>query len=100
MRRPEARIMDLSEDERPIGIQIFGHEPEIMAAAAKMAEDRGADFVDINMGCPVPKITKGKDGCALMREPELAKEIVTTVKAAIKIPLTVKFRLGWDDDTR
>lgn len=100
MRRPEARIMDLSEDERPTGIQIFGHEPEIMAAAAKMAEERGADFVDINMGCPVPKITKGKDGCALMREPDLAEEIVKTVRAAIKLPLSVKFRLGWDDNTR
>lgn len=100
MNRPESRIMDLASDEHPIGIQIFGHEPEIMAVAAKMAQDKGADFVDINMGCPVPKITKGKDGCALMREPELAREIVTTVKSAISIPLTVKFRLGWDDDSR
>jgi nifR3 family TIM-barrel protein len=100
MNRPEARIMDLAANERPIGIQIFGHEPEIMAKAAEMAEQKGADFVDINMGCPVPKITKGKDGCALMREPELAQEIVTQVRAAIKIPLTVKFRLGWDDTTR
>ncbi|HEY9679715.1 MAG TPA: tRNA dihydrouridine synthase DusB [Drouetiella sp.] len=100
MNRPETRIMDLAADERPIGIQIFGHEPDVMATAAQMAEARGADFVDINMGCPVPKITKGKDGCALMREPELAKEIVETVKSAIKIPLSVKFRLGWDDDSR
>lgn len=100
MQRPEARIMDLAENERPIGIQIFGHEPEIMAEAAQLAQAKGADFVDINMGCPVPKITKGKDGCALMREPELAREIVTTVRSAIKIPLTVKFRLGWDDSSR
>lgn len=100
MNRPECRIMDLSDDERPIGIQIFGHEPDVMASAARMAEAKGADFVDINMGCPVPKITKGKDGCALMREPELAKEIVETVRAAISIPLSVKFRLGWDDESR
>ncbi len=100
MNRPETRIMDLSDDERPIGIQIFGHEPDVMAAAARMAEAKGADFVDINMGCPVPKITKGKDGCALMREPELAKEIVETVRASISIPLSVKFRLGWDDESR
>jgi tRNA-dihydrouridine synthase B len=100
MNRPECRIMDLSDDERPIGIQIFGHEPDVMASAARMAEAKGADFVDINMGCPVPKITKGKDGCALMREPELAKEIVETVRASISIPLSVKFRLGWDDDSR
>lgn len=100
MARPESRIMDLAPDERPIGIQIFGHEPDVMAKAAQMAEARGADFVDINMGCPVPKITKGKDGCALMREPDLAREIVTTVKSSISIPLSVKFRLGWDDTSR
>ena len=98
--KPESRIMDLLENEHPIGIQIFGHEPDVMAFAAQLAEKRGADFVDINMGCPVPKITKGKDGCALMREPELAREIISTVKSAIKIPVTVKFRLGWDDSTR
>lgn len=100
MNRPENRIMDLAEDEHPIGIQIFGHEPDVMAQAAQMAEKKGADFVDINMGCPVPKITKGKDGCALMREPDLAREIIETVKSAIAIPLTVKFRLGWDDNSR
>lgn len=100
MNRPDVRIMDLALEEHPVGIQIFGHEPEAMATAAQIAEKKGADFVDINMGCPVPKITKGKDGCALMREPELAREILTTVKSAIAIPLTVKFRLGWDDDSR
>lgn len=100
MHRPEARIMDLAEDEHPIGIQLFGHEPDVMAQAAQMAEAKGADFVDINMGCPVPKITKGKDGCALMREPDLAREIVQAVHSAIKIPVTVKFRLGWDDNSR
>lgn len=100
MNRPESRLLDLNPDEHPIGIQIFGHEPEIMAAAAQMAEKRGCDFVDINMGCPVPKITKGKDGCALMREPDLACEIVKTVRSAIAVPLTVKFRLGWDDESR
>ncbi len=100
MARPQARIMDLAADEHPIGIQIFGHEPDIMAEAALLAEKKGADFIDINMGCPVPKITKGKDGCALMKEPELAREIITTLKSAVFIPVTVKFRLGWDDDSR
>lgn len=100
LNRPETRLMDIATGEHPIGIQIFGHEPDIMASAAQMAQAKGADFVDINMGCPVPKITKGKDGCALMREPELAREIVRTVRGAINIPLTVKFRLGWDDQTR
>lgn len=98
--RPQSRIMDLSNTEHPIGIQVFGHEPDCMAAAAQMAEARGADFIDVNMGCPVPKITKGKDGCALMREPDLAREILTTMKSAVNIPVTVKFRLGWDDDSR
>lgn len=98
--KPESRIMDLAPDEHPIGIQIFGHEPDCMATAAQLAEKRGADFIDVNMGCPVPKITKGKDGCALMREPDLAREILTTMKSAVKIPVTVKFRLGWDDDSR
>lgn len=97
--RKENHIMDLSADEHPIGVQIFGHEPDVMAQAAQMAEARGADFVDINMGCPVPKIVKGKDGCALMREPELAREIMSAVKSAIKIPLTVKIRLGWSDES-
>jgi len=100
MNRPESRLMDIAAGEHPIGIQIFGHEPDVMAQAAQMAESKGADFVDINMGCPVPKITKGKDGCALMREPALAGEIVRTVRQAVSIPLTVKFRLGWDDDSR
>ena len=98
--RKDNHIMDLAPDEHPIGIQIFGHEPDIMAQAAQMAQARGADFIDINMGCPVPKITKGKDGCALMREPELASEIIKSIKSAVSIPVTVKFRLGWDDETR
>jgi tRNA-dihydrouridine synthase B len=100
MHRPETRIMDLMPGEDPIAIQIFGHEPDVMAKAAMMAEAKGANWVDINMGCPVPKITKGKDGCALMREPDLAGEIVRTVKSAVSIPVTVKFRLGWDDTSR
>jgi nifR3 family TIM-barrel protein len=98
--KPESRIMDLDPNEHPIGIQIFGHEPDVMVHAAQLAEAKGADFVDINMGCPVPKITKGKDGCALMREPDLARDIISAVKGAVKIPVTVKFRLGWDDSTR
>lgn len=97
MHSPGSRIMDLAPDENPIGIQLFGHEPDCMAEAAKMAQDKGADFVDINMGCPVPKITKGKDGCALMREPHLARDIIAAIKGAVDIPVTVKFRLGWDD---
>ncbi|MBK7748453.1 MAG: tRNA dihydrouridine synthase DusB [Candidatus Obscuribacter sp.] len=98
--KPESRLMDLAAGEHPIGIQIFGHEPDVMAHAAQLAEKRGADFIDINMGCPVPKITKGKDGCALMKEPELAREIISIVKQSVSVPVTVKFRLGWDDSNR
>lgn len=90
-------IMKLSPDEHPVGIQLFGHEVETMAKAAILAEEEGADFIDINMGCPAPKITKGKDGAALMREPELAIKITKAVINAVKVPVAVKMRLGWDE---
>ena len=97
MYNPNQSLMKLSEDEHPVGIQLFGHEPEVMAKAAILAEAQRADFIDINMGCPAPKITKGKDGAALMREPDLAIKIVKAVINAVKIPVTVKMRLGWDE---
>ena len=79
------------------GAQIFGNDPSIMAEAAGLAlEISGCDFVDINMGCPMPKIANSGDGCGLMRTPELAEKIVTAVRAAVKVPVTVKCRLGWD----
>ena len=85
------------EDERPCAVQIFGHEPEVMAEAAGLAlELSSADILDINMGCPVGKIVKSGDGSALMRDPELAGRIVEAVKAAVPVPVTVKFRKGWD----
>lgn len=87
--------MDIPQDDPLTGIQIFGHEPDVMAEAAKIAEDSGAKFIDINMGCPVPKITKGMDGAALMREPDLACDIVRQVIKAVNVPVTVKTRLGW-----
>ncbi len=92
-------LMKYSENERPIAIQIFGSEPEIMAEAAKIVEGFGADVIDINMGCPVPKVAGHGDGSALMKNPPLAGEIVKKVKNAINIPLSVKFRKGWDDDS-
>lgn len=95
--KPEQSRMELSNDEHPVGIQIFGHEPELMADAARMAEGEGADFVDINMGCPVPKITKGKDGAALMKEPDLACDIAKAVVNSVSVPVTVKMRLGWSE---
>ena len=97
MYNPNQSLMKLNPDEHPVGIQLFGHESDVMAKAAVLAEAQGADLIDINMGCPAPKITKGKDGAALMREPDLACEITKAVINAVKIPVTVKMRLGWDE---
>ena len=79
------------------GAQIFGNDPAIMAQGARLAmEISGADFLDINMGCPMPKIANSGDGCGLMRTPDLAADIVKAVAAAVAVPVTVKCRLGWD----
>lgn len=79
------------------GAQIFGNDPQIMAQAAELAlEISNCDFIDINMGCPMPKIANSGDGCGLMRTPELAGEIVAAVVKAVEVPVTVKCRLGWD----
>ena len=79
------------------GAQIFGNDPDIMAQAAALAiEKSGCDFLDINMGCPMPKIANSGDGCGLMRTPELAGQIVNAVAKAVDVPVTVKCRLGWD----
>ena len=79
------------------GVQIFGNEPEMMGEAAAFAlEQSGADFVDLNMGCPMPKIVNNGDGCALMKDPERAAKIVEAVKKAVPVPVTVKMRKGWD----
>lgn len=79
------------------GAQIFGNDPQVMAEGACLAlEISGCDFIDINMGCPMPKVANSGDGCGLMRTPELAGEIVTAVRDAVDVPVTVKCRLGWD----
>ena len=79
------------------GAQIFGNHPEIMAKGAELAlEISGCDFIDINMGCPMPKIANSGDGCGLMRTPELAGEIVKAIVNAVDVPVTIKCRLGWD----
>jgi tRNA-dihydrouridine synthase B len=87
---------EYTEEERPVSIQIFGGDPEKMAAAAQIVEGMGADIVDVNMGCPVPKIAKHNAGCSLMREPEHAATVVRAMTRAVKIPVTVKMRAGWD----
>ena len=91
---------EYTEEERPVSIQIFGGDPEKMAAAAQIVEGMGADIVDVNMGCPVPKIAKHNAGCSLMREPEHAAAVVRAMTKAVKIPVTVKMRAGWDADER
>ncbi len=79
------------------GAQIFGNDPQVMAEGARLAlEISGCDFIDINMGCPMPKVANSGDGCGLMRTPELAGESVTAVREAVDVPVTVKCRLGWD----
>ena len=91
---------EYTEEERPVSIQIFGGDPEKMAAAAQIVEGMGADIVDVNMGCPVPKIAKHNAGCSLMREPEHAASVISAMARAVKIPVTVKMRAGWNDKAR
>ena len=91
---------EYTEEERPISIQIFGGDPDKMAAAAQIVEGMGADIVDVNMGCPVPKIAKHNAGCSLMREPAHAAAVIAAMTKAVKIPVTVKMRAGWNDDER
>lgn len=88
--------MEVDERERPLGIQIFGSDPAIMAETCAVADELGADIIDINMGCWVPKVCKTGSGAALLREPDLAVEIAEAVIRATKKPVTVKVRAGWD----
>lgn len=87
------------ETDDPVGVQIEGTDPEVMARAARIIEENGrAVLIDINMGCPVPKIVKSGGGAALMNDPERAEKIVKAVVSAVRLPVTVKFRLGWDEN--
>ena len=90
------KYAEYTEEERPVSIQIFGGDPEKMAAAAQVVEGMGADIVDINMGCPVAKIAKHDAGCSLMKDPSHAATIVRAMTKAVRIPVTVKMRAGWD----
>lgn len=92
-------LLSFSEKEQPIGIQLFGCEPEIMAYAVKEAEQYEPKFIDVNMGCPMPKIVNNGDGSALMKNPALAAEIVEAMVKATKIPITVKIRAGYTKET-
>ncbi len=92
-------LMEISDLERPCGIQIFGDDPKCMADAAKHALENKPDIIDINMGCPAPKISSNGSGSALMKNPRLCGEIVKAGTAVTGIPVTVKIRKGWDDDS-
>ena len=101
--RKTKELAVIADDERPCALQIFGNDPEIMAKAAVLALEFAPDAIDINMGCPAPKIAGNGDGSALMRKPALAYEIVKRVKEALdgtNIPLTVKIRSGWDEKSK
>ena len=91
---------EFTEEERPVSIQIFGGDPDKMAAAAQVVEGMGADIVDVNMGCPVKKIAKHHAGCSLMREPTHAATVISAMADAVRIPVTVKMRAGWNDASR
>lgn len=92
-------LMEISEVEHPCAVQLFGNEPDTMAVAAKTAMQFKPDILDINMGCPAPKISGNGCGCALMKTPKLCGEIVKAVTSAVDIPVTIKIRKGYDDDT-
>ena len=92
-------LMDISAQERPCGIQIFGDDPSCMAEAALSAMKNHPDIIDINMGCPAPKISGNGSGSALMKNPALCGKITEAVVAAVDVPVTVKIRKGWDDGT-
>lgn len=98
--RKTLELMSFSEDQRPIGIQLFGEEPEVVAKAARFSQEKGADFVDLNFGCPVPKVVKKGAGSAILKDPVALRKMVSTVKKAIDIPLTIKIRTGWDSTSR
>lgn len=97
--RKTGALMTLSGAERPAGIQLFGSEPAVMAEAAKKAMEYTPDVIDINMGCPAPKVSCSGSGSALMKDPPLCGKIVAAVKNAVPVPVTVKMRKGWNSDS-
>ncbi len=88
-------LVDLTGEDPPIAVQLFGSEPPLMAEAARIAASAGASVIDVNMGCPVPKVVKNQEGSALLEKPELAGKIVKEIVRAVEIPVTVKMRIGW-----
>lgn len=91
-------LMEIHPDERPVSLQLFGSDPDIISEMAKKIEERPFDILDLNMGCPVPKVVNNHEGSALMKEPKLVEEILTKLVKAIHKPVTVKIRKGFDED--
>lgn len=98
--RKTLQLMEFDEDQRPVGVQLFGESPEVLARAAKVVEEKGADFVDLNFGCPVPKVVKKGAGSAILKDLKAVEAVFRAVRAAVTIPVTVKIRTGWDEPTR
>ncbi len=98
-KRTEA-LMSFSEEQRPVGIQIFGENPEHVAHAARFVEEKGADFVDLNFGCPVPKVVKKGAGSAMLKDLPAMKALLRAVVTAVKIPVMIKIRTGWDQNSK
>lgn len=98
--RQTLKMIEKSADEEPMAVQLAGCEPEVMAEAARLNVDRGAKIIDINMGCPVKKVVNGHAGSALMRDEYLAAKIIEATVKAVKVPVTLKMRTGWDDNSR
>ncbi len=96
--RVQGRYLHFYEDEHPISAQLFGSSPKVLADAARLVEDLGFDLVDLNLGCPAKKVVKCNGGSGLLRDLPLIRQIFEAVRAAVKIPFTVKFRAGWNDD--
>src|SRR5207244_6106402 len=92
------RYLEVYEDEHPISAQLFGSDPQVMADAAQIVEDLGFDLVDLNLGCPAKKVVKCNGGSGLLRDLPAIGKIFEDVRAAVKIPFTVKFHAGWNDD--
>lgn len=92
-------LLDVSGEDSPVSMQVFGSDTGYMAAAAEIVESRGAWLIDVNMGCPTPKIVKNSEGAALMKDPEKAAGIIRTITERVKVPVTVKMRKGWDDSS-
>ena len=89
-------MIDWTDEERPVSVQVFGGDPEVVAIGARALQEAGADIIDVNFGCPVPKVARSGSGAALLRNLDLAREILIAARSAVTVPLTIKARIGWE----